>query len=255
MPGMESFGQNAKEASGKSGKSKRVGLVALAIVLIIAGFGIRFAYKTSLHFGHPATLEVRLAAETNRPIPEPVTDPIVLAVREATQWMKEGRKEEAVTRVRALAEAGHAEAQRQLGVFYRWGHGVAIDYLNAQYWYQKAIEQGDINAMHNMGLLYFFGQGVPKDYDKAIKFMLPSGNSDSVNSQRFIGWSYLKSGNRNEFLNWMTRASKNGDRYADIILWINGGTYYGPPLSFAEKACTIFSAATSLYNADYCATF
>ena len=46
----------------------------------------------------------------------------------------------------AAAQAGHPEAQYQLGYSYENGIGVPINVGRAKYWYEKAAEQGNGNA-------------------------------------------------------------------------------------------------------------
>ncbi len=47
---------------------------------------------------------------------------------------------EAAEIYQALAEDGHVEAQRRLGLYYSWGWGVSKDKAKSEYWYQKAAE-------------------------------------------------------------------------------------------------------------------
>ena len=54
--------------------------------------------------------------------------------------------ETAVKYFRKAAEQGLASAQYNLGYFYYYGHGVPEDEDAAQYWMQKAAEQGDKDA-------------------------------------------------------------------------------------------------------------
>ena len=55
--------------------------------------------------------------------------------------------------MRALAEAGDAEAQNNLGLMYFNGRGVAQDEAEAVAWYRRAAEQGFANAQYNLGAL------------------------------------------------------------------------------------------------------
>ena len=55
--------------------------------------------------------------------------------------------------MRALAEAGDAEAQNNLGLMYFNGRGVAQDDAEAVAWYRRAAEQGFANAQYNLGAL------------------------------------------------------------------------------------------------------
>ena len=70
---------------------------------------------------------------------------------------------EAVKWYRKAAEQGHADAQYNLGLAYRYGRGVPKDDAEAVKWYWKAAEQGDAEAQGNLGSMYFNGTGVSKD--------------------------------------------------------------------------------------------
>ena len=67
-----------------------------------------------------------------------------------------------------LANQGHAEAQRNLGVMYYQGQGVERDPLTAALWYERAAAQGHSGAQYSLGIMYADGQGVTRDTRKAI---------------------------------------------------------------------------------------
>lgn len=52
---------------------------------------------------------------------------------------------------RPLAETGDADAQRNLGIMYDSGQGVAQNYAEAAKWYELAAEQGNVAAQTNLG--------------------------------------------------------------------------------------------------------
>ena len=63
-----------------------------------------------------------------------------------------------------LAEQGHAVAQYNLGLMYRFGQGVPQDDKTAVKWYTLAAEQGHAFAQYNLGNMYATGRGVLQDY-------------------------------------------------------------------------------------------
>jgi len=71
---------------------------------------------------------------------------------------------------RKAAEQGNALAQKNLGVLYGKGCGVARDYGQAIGWYRKAAEQGNDRAQANLAKLYYFGEGVSRN--KAVGYAL-----------------------------------------------------------------------------------
>ena len=83
----------------------------------------------------------------------------------------------------AMAEAGNADAQNNLGVMYEKGTGVAQDYAAAVSWYRKAADQGYAAAQYNLGVMYANGTGVAQDYVQAHKWLnlgATSGYADAV---------------------------------------------------------------------------
>ena len=71
---------------------------------------------------------------------------------------------------RALAEAGVADAQYNLGVMYATGRGVTQDYAEAVRWYRLAAGQGDADAQYNLGVMYANGRGVSQDAAEAVRW-------------------------------------------------------------------------------------
>lgn len=68
---------------------------------------------------------------------------------------------------RALAEAGDAFAQFNMGYMHWRGEGVPADNAEALKWYRKAAEQGFAPAQQNLGRFYQFARSVPQDLDAA----------------------------------------------------------------------------------------
>lgn len=77
---------------------------------------------------------------------------------EAARWMILG------------AEAGHAELQRNAGVIYMEGLGVAQDDAQSAKWFRRAAIQGNGAAQNNLGVAYMNGKGVPKDAFEAYRW-------------------------------------------------------------------------------------
>ena len=70
--------------------------------------------------------------------------------------------------LRERAARGDADAQFTLAKNYEAGRGgLKKDYVEAQHWYREAAEQGDPFAQASLALLYRFGKGVAQDYVQA----------------------------------------------------------------------------------------
>ena len=77
--------------------------------------------------------------------------------------------------IRAAAERGDAASQNTLGVMYAKGVGVPINYVRAEYWFQKAADQRYAAAMYHLGVLYKAGPaGIKQDLSKANDYFTAS---------------------------------------------------------------------------------
>lgn len=80
---------------------------------------------------------------------------------------------------RKAANQGVAAAQKEMGDFYYFAHGVAKSYRDAFTWYQLAAEQGEGAAQGILGMMYEAGQGVPQDFVQAhMWYNLAAANGD-----------------------------------------------------------------------------
>ena len=84
--------------------------------------------------------------------------------QQAVTAYETGNYSEALRLWKPLAEQGDADAQRNLGMMYYTGQGVAQNHQQAVAWWQKAANQGDIEAQYNLGNIYIIAQ----DHQKAI---------------------------------------------------------------------------------------
>lgn len=89
------------------------------------------------------------------------------------------------------ARNGDVEAQFELGKNYETGRiGLPKDFIQAQYWYHKAADQGDPYAEASIGILFNFGKGVQRDYAQAYMWYeraamhSQGGNKDSIGEMR-----------------------------------------------------------------------
>ena len=64
----------------------------------------------------------------------------------------------------ALAMAGNADAQNELGEIYYRGENVAQDFNQAAYWFREAFEQKHAKAIYNLAQCYLKGEGVSRNH-------------------------------------------------------------------------------------------
>jgi TPR repeat protein len=83
------------------------------------------------------------------------------------------------------AEAGDADCQTSLGMFYQAGDripsGVKADPVEAVKWYRLAAEQNHTEAIQHLGMIYVTGQGVTQDVVEGAKWFMKGaelGNAD-----------------------------------------------------------------------------
>ncbi len=121
-----------------------------------------------------------------------------------------------------LAQQGHAKAQTNLGVMYRYGKGVLENDKTAVMWYTKAAEQGYANAQTNLGFMYRYGRGVRKNYKTAVMWYTKAAEQGYAKAQSNLGVMY-----------------DNGDGvltdYVRAYMWYNLGAYNGNKLGTENK--------------------
>jgi TPR repeat protein len=99
---------------------------------------------------------------------------------------------EAVAWFRKAADQGDAEAQRNLGIMYDGGQGVAQSYSQADMWYRKSAERGNADAQLDLGLRYIVGQGVVVDGVQAIGWFRKAAEQGNVGAQFNLGEMYIR---------------------------------------------------------------
>jgi TPR repeat protein len=73
--------------------------------------------------------------------------------------------------LRERAAKGDPEAEFNLAKNYEAGRGgLKKDYAEAERWYRRAAEQGDPFAQASLAILFRFGKGVAQDYVEAYKW-------------------------------------------------------------------------------------
>lgn len=103
-----------------------------------------------------------------------------------------GDYEQAFQILEPLAEDGHSEAQKLLGVMYDYGHGVKTDPKQALEWYIKSAEQGDPAVQYQVGAKYFRGDGVARSFTEAARWWELAANGGQVDAQFNLGLMYFR---------------------------------------------------------------
>ena len=118
----------------------------------------------------------------------------------------------------AMAEAGDAKAQYNLGFMYYMGQGVAQDYAAAAGWYRKAADQGYAPAQNNLSLMYDNGTGVAQDYAAAVSWYRKAADQGIASAQFNLGLMYYDgtgvTRDGDIAVSWFMKAAQQGHQNA-----------------------------------------
>ena len=139
---------------------------------------------------------------------------------------------------RRLAEQGSADREFELARMYFGGKGVAKDYAQALWWYQKAAEQGHIKAQFDLGEMYLRGQGTPENYAEALHWIKQAAARGYPDAEAALGYMYYNGNgvpqDYTEAANWYRRASDQSYALAQqslAYMYYNG---QGVPQDYAS---------------------
>jgi TPR repeat protein len=112
------------------------------------------------------------------------------------------------------ADAGSAEAQNLLGMFYENASGTEQDYVQATHWYQLAADQGDHYGQYNLAQLYRTGKAGSQDLVKAVHYYTLSAEQGYGEAQFSLGIMYFEGSGTPVDMElakkWWNRALENG---------------------------------------------
>lgn len=115
------------------------------------------------------------------------------------------------------AQQGHMSAQLYLGDLYRKA-GPMQNYFKANLWLKKAAEQGDSVAQYVFGTMFYHGYGVEKNYSQALQWFEKSANQGEVRAQGILGNIYFQGQgvpqNYLQSIYWFQKAGSQGDPLA-----------------------------------------
>jgi TPR repeat protein len=139
----------------------------------------------------------------------------VLGIQMTGAVHAEDLRDQPLAQIQQLADAGRADAQRELGIRYGQGTGLAQDYLSARSWASKAASQGDPWAMRVMGLIYLEGLGVESDRWRAVDYFKRAADAGEMNAQYNLAVIYyegaLTGQSYDKALNWYKRSADQGN--------------------------------------------
>lgn len=140
-----------------------------------------------------------------------------------------------------LAEQGDSQAQYAAGWMYDTGKGLIKDKSKAQYWYQKAADQGNVLAKQVLGNLYYFNK-IPSDDPKTgIEYLktaaLENKNNDAAVKVAHYYHYDVRDGQ--QALNWYRKSAELGDQHSQQMVdtyeqWKNEGPLEIPTAENSE---------------------
>ena len=128
----------------------------------------------------------------------------------------------------ANAETPNAHAEMCLGVVYSSDYLGKPDYVQAEYWFNRAAEHGEVSAWYLMGGLYYDGVFGGADYETAAINFRKGAEAGDADCMYFLGFLYEKGliasdDSWLEARDWYEKASQAGDVEALVDL---GRIYY-----------------------------
>ena len=100
-------------------------------------------------------------------------------------------------------------------------------FVEAVWWYRRAIDQGHAGAHYRLGGMYEAGRGVPQNDTEAVRWTRLAAERGHVEAQYYLGimyqWGRCVERNCAEAVPWYRRAAEQGHVWAQNRL---AGAYY-----------------------------
>ncbi|NRB18014.1 MAG: sel1 repeat family protein [Rhodobacteraceae bacterium] len=131
--------------------------------------------------------------------------------------------QQALKLYRQAADLGNLRARTNIGEMFERGWFVERNLDEEILWYDLAAQNGWPNALDTLGNMYrrgsdADGNGPAQDLDESIRLYTIAAELGSTNAMNNLGRLYLSDAlmadNKNLGLDWLTRASERGNRFA-----------------------------------------
>ena len=150
-----------------SSRPDRICASALARTLVCDCWRARSIRDMDGHAGDGATHGHAAPSRVERDDP----DTAGIYYREAVEFERQNRMEEAIAAYREAASLGSMDACYALGVAHANGEGVPVDQKLAVKWYERASSEDHVEATHALGYRYWFGRyATPCDPVRAMDY-------------------------------------------------------------------------------------
>jgi TPR repeat protein len=152
---------------------------------------------------------------------------------------------EAAKWYRQSAEQGNAGAQIALGELYEAGRGVPRDDAETAKWYRRAAESGDADGQYRLAVLYVMGQGVTPDNAEALKWYRQSADGGLALAQYNLGMRYFEGKGVTpdpiEAYKWLALAGAQGIPDANSALQLLRGRMNREQIDEAKRRVKAFT--------------
>ena len=140
----------------------------------------------------------------------------------AVRLVEQGQYKQAASRLRFLAQQGHAGAQFNYGFLHDMGWGVERDAYAAFNWYSLAAAQELPDAEFNIGVMYYIGRGVDKNIEQAITWYRRAAEQGLAEAQTNLAVAYETGEgveqDYEEAAQWYRKAAEQGSEKAQFNL-------------------------------------
>ena len=117
------------------------------------------------------------------------------------------------------ADKNCAIGQNNVGFYYDY---MKKDYVEAEKWYKKAIEQGFILSKYYLGILYFYEVGFTDKKSEAFKMIKDAAENNLVLAEYAMGYSFFNGDmvvkDYDEAFNWFLKAAEKDNSRAQFFL-------------------------------------
>jgi localization factor PodJL len=152
------------------------------------------------------------------------------------------------------AYRGEPTAGYWLGTLYARGQGVPADAFQANHWYEAAAKKGNRRAMHSLAVAYFQGWGVEKNYSEAARWFRSSADLGLTDSQFNLAVLYERGAgipqSLTEAYKWYAIAAKGGDMEAQSRVAALATQLAPADLALAQQAAASFRPTPMDQNAN-----
>jgi hypothetical protein len=170
--------------------------------------------------------------------------------RHANVLIANGNTKEGLRIINTLAEKGHLESQRGLGIAYINGIlDLPVDYNKALSWFVKASEQNDLHSINYIGFLYQNGgYGIKKNINLAKEHFKKAADlglaEAQINYAQLLLYDSVIDPSHEIARKYYSMAAKQGHKDAQYMMGIlkifevNADSSYNESINYFRKAKT-----------------